>query len=132
LSAADDNSVAVVFDFVDPIGAGRRLCSFNRLSGDHEPGRERIDFHCPEKIGWRGAGNNELCVALSAGLRLLPAKYPNTRSTFDAERLAMAVALRTWAFTPIRKRGFATVDFPAVRCRMLVLRCITHKPTELT
>jgi hypothetical protein len=46
---AHDNSVAVMFDFVNPVGADRRLWSFNRLSGDDEPGRKRNDFHCPRR-----------------------------------------------------------------------------------
>jgi hypothetical protein len=29
-----------LFDFVNPVGADRRLWSFNRLSGDDEPGRK--------------------------------------------------------------------------------------------
>jgi hypothetical protein len=48
---ADDNSIAVMLDFVNPVGADRRLWSFNRLSRYDEPGREMIDFHCQEKIG---------------------------------------------------------------------------------
>jgi hypothetical protein len=32
-----------MFDFVNPVGADRRPGSFNRLSGDDEPGRKRID-----------------------------------------------------------------------------------------
>jgi hypothetical protein len=46
--------------------------SFNRLSGDDEPGRNSIDFHCRAKIGRRNAGTNELNVVLSFGLQLLP------------------------------------------------------------
>jgi hypothetical protein len=55
---------------VNPVGADRRLWSFNRLRGDDEPGRERIDLHCREKIGRRDAGNNELSVGFSVGLQL--------------------------------------------------------------
>jgi hypothetical protein len=46
-----------MFDFVNPVGADRRLRSFDRLSGDDEPGRKTLDFHRPEKISRRGAGN---------------------------------------------------------------------------
>jgi hypothetical protein len=35
-----------MFDFVDPIGTNRRLWSFNRLSGDDEPGRKRLNHLC--------------------------------------------------------------------------------------
>jgi hypothetical protein len=73
---ADDNSVAVMFDFVNPVSTDRRLWSFNRLSGDDEPGRKRINFNRREKIGRRGAGNNKLGIVLSPGLQLLP---PHTR-----------------------------------------------------
>jgi site-specific recombinase XerC len=34
-----------MLDFVDPIGAGGRFRSFNRLSGNNEPGRKRLDPH---------------------------------------------------------------------------------------
>jgi hypothetical protein len=40
---------------------------FGRLSGDDEPGREMIDFHCQAEIGRRYAGNNELSVVFSDG-----------------------------------------------------------------
>jgi hypothetical protein len=55
----DDHPIAVVFDW-----------SFDRLSGDDEPGRKRIDFHCRGKIGRRRAGNNELSVVFSLSLQL--------------------------------------------------------------
>ena len=35
--AADDQPIAVMLDFVNPIGTGGRFWSFNRLSGDDEP-----------------------------------------------------------------------------------------------
>ena len=43
----DHQPVAVVLDFVDPIGARQWLCSFNRLGGDNEPGWKTFDFHVP-------------------------------------------------------------------------------------
>ena len=75
---ADDNSVAVVLDLMNPIGPDRRPWSFNRLSGDDEPGRKGLDFHCREKIGRRHAGNNGPGVVLSLGVQLLPPTYPIT------------------------------------------------------
>jgi hypothetical protein len=74
----DDHPVAVMFDFVDPVGSDRRLSSFNRLSGDDEPGGKVLGIHCREKIGRRDAGNNELSVVFSLGLQLLPPPYPMT------------------------------------------------------
>jgi hypothetical protein len=38
---ADDQPIAVML--VDPIGAGGQFWSFNRLSGDNEPGRKALD-----------------------------------------------------------------------------------------
>jgi hypothetical protein len=37
--------MAVMFDFVDPMGADRRLWRFNRLSGDDEPSRKTLNAY---------------------------------------------------------------------------------------
>jgi hypothetical protein len=42
VAAPDDQPISIMLDFVDPIGADRRFSSFNRLSGDDEPGRKRL------------------------------------------------------------------------------------------
>ena len=68
--ATDDYAVTVVLDFVNPVGAGGRFRSFDRLSRDNEPGRKRLVFHSAEKIGRRIAGNNEPGVVFSRGLQL--------------------------------------------------------------
>lgn len=65
-----DYAVTVVLDFVNPVGAGGRFRSFDRLSRDNEPGRKRLVFHSAEKIGRRIAGNNEPGVVFSRGLQL--------------------------------------------------------------
>jgi hypothetical protein len=85
--SADDHPIAVMFDFVNPVGADRRLLSFNRLSGDDESGRERIDFHCREKIGRRDAGNNRFVVRLSPlALAVLGEVYQTLREGRDELR----------------------------------------------
>jgi hypothetical protein len=68
---ADDNSVAVMFDFVNPVDARRRRWSFNGLSGDDEPCGKTLDLHCQEKIGRRDAANNKLGIVFSLGIQLL-------------------------------------------------------------
>jgi hypothetical protein len=59
-----DDSMAVMFDFVDPIGAAGRFWRQDR-PGNDEAGRITLDLQCPEKIGRRGTGNNELGVVFT-------------------------------------------------------------------
>jgi hypothetical protein len=66
----DNQPISVMLDFVNPIRAGGRFRSFNRLSWDNEPARKRLEFHGAEKIGRRVAGNNELSVVSSLRLQL--------------------------------------------------------------
>jgi hypothetical protein len=67
--------------------------SFNRLSGDDEPGRGRIDLHCPEKIGRTCASNNELAWSSDLACDSYGLQSDDARPA-DADLLAIAAALR--------------------------------------
>jgi hypothetical protein len=69
---------------VDPAGTARRSWRQDRLSRNDEPGRKRFDFHCAERIGRRGAGNNELGVVFSLGVQLYRLHNPQ-RALRDLE-----------------------------------------------
>jgi hypothetical protein len=90
---ADDYAVTVVLDFVNPVGAGRRFRSFERLSRDNEPGRKRLVFHSAKKIGRRSAGNNELSVGFSLGLQLCRQRTRG-RALQDRETLLTVVLMQ--------------------------------------
>jgi hypothetical protein len=123
--SADNNSVAIMFDFVDPISADRRLWSLNRLSRDDEPGRKRVDFHCLEGIGRRDAGNNELSVVFCF-LPAAPTGYTPDRRSSDRP-LGDGRGAEGWLSAPIKERDCATVDFPCrsppAAGRHFALRC---------
>jgi hypothetical protein len=44
--APGDYPISDMLDFVDPISAGRRRCTLNRLGGYDEPGRQLASQHC--------------------------------------------------------------------------------------
>jgi hypothetical protein len=103
--------MAVMLDFVDTIGTDRRLCSFNRLSGDNEPGGEMIDFHCREKMGQHGAGNNELSVASTLGVQFLSTAMPDRRSPRRARAPGHSRGAEGWAFSANQGARFARRSF---------------------
>jgi hypothetical protein len=43
--SADDNSGAIMFDLVNPVGTSRWPLSFNRLSWNDQPGRKTLELH---------------------------------------------------------------------------------------
>jgi hypothetical protein len=70
---------------VAPLPVSHRACwpFADRLSGDDEPGRKKIDFHSREKIGRRGAGNNELSGYPTCARRFCGrVPWPSTRISY--------------------------------------------------